>query len=215
VLAGLGVLTVLAHKPLSRRIIEVLARKELEKRWGSEAAQRILITFRKEHEELLKEGSDARGMMRFHLAAARQGLALYRALARELGEGESAVDATHRVMWEAFLKTPSVCMGYVLGRYRDPFDVYARGVDWVNAHVFPSPGWDRSRLEVEGGIGFDYTRCFYNDYLREKGAPELIPAFCEMDVRQAECFPSQIEFQRTKTLSTGSDICDFRFYHRD
>jgi hypothetical protein len=214
VCAGAGVVAILARKALPERLIEARVRRELERRWGREAAERILVSFRAEHEETCKDGRMAKGVMGFHLTAARQGLALYRALARELGEGEDAVDATHQVIWDAFLKAPSVFLGYLMSRSKDPFAVFARGMDWVNARVFPTTGWERAKVEVEGGIGFDYTGCFYNDYMREMGAPELTPIFCEMDVRQAECFPPQIAFERTRTLSVGDALCDFRFYHR-
>lgn len=212
--AGAAVIAVLARKDFPDRLIEARLKGELERRWGSEAAERILASFRVQRDELRKDGRSARGIMGFHLTAARQGLALYRALVEELGVGEAAVDATQQIIWEAFLKAPSVLMGYVMGRSRDPFAVFARGLDWVNARVFPSPGWQRKQVEVEGGIGFDYSGCFYNDYMREMGAPELIPVFCAMDVRQAECFPSQIEFVRTRTMAERDDICDFRYYRR-
>ena len=97
---------------------------------------------------------------------------------------------------------------------RGPFAVFSRGMDWVNTHAFPSSGWERKQVAMEGGIGFDYPGCFYNHYMREMGAPELIPIFCEMDVRQAECFPPQIEFVRTRTMAARDDICDFRYYRR-
>jgi len=215
VCAGAGALTVLARKASLEGLMEARVRGELERRWGREASERILASFRVERDKLREDGRSASGIMGFHLTAARQGLALYRALAGELGEGEDAVDAAHQVIWEAFLKTPSVLLGHLMGRSRDPFTVFARGMDWVNARVFPSAGWQRKQVEVEGGIGFDYSGCFYNDYMREMGAPELTPIFCEMDVRQAECFPAQIEFVRTGTMSAGGDICDFRFYRRD
>lgn len=215
VLAGTGVLAALALKPLSRMLIEARALKELEKKWGRETAKRILVSFREEHEELLKDGKKAKGIMSFHLASARQGLALYRALVRELEEGEAVVDAAHQVIWEAFMKPPSVFLGYMLSRSKDPFEAYSKGVGWVNTHIFPTPGWSGSVVEVVGGVGFDYSSCFYHDYMREKGAPELTPIFCQIDVRQAECFPNQIEFRRTQMLSTGGELCDFRFYRVD
>ena len=213
-LTGAGVLAALALKPLSRLLIEARAMNELKKRWGSQTSKRILANFREEHEGLLKDGRKAKGIMRFHLASARLGLALYRALVSELGEGQEAVDAAHEVIWEAFLKTPSVMLGYMLGRFKNPFEVYSGGVDWVNTHIFPFPGWHGTVVEVEGGVGFDYTSCFYDSYMREEGAPELTPIFCDIDIRQAEVFPDQIEFQRTQTLSTGGGLCDFRYYRR-
>jgi hypothetical protein len=214
-LAGAGAAGFIAYKYSSGGPVEAVVRKELEKRYGSEAADRILTTFRAEYAELRKDGKQAAGVMRFHLTSARQGLALYRALAAELASSEEAVDAAHEIMWKCFLRTPSILLGYLLGMSGDPFAVYARGVDWVNTHIFPPAGWEASKVEVENGIGFDYTGCFYHDYLREKGAPELIPAFCEMDVKQAECFPTSIRFERTRMLSKGDDRCDFRFYRQE
>ena len=214
-LAGVGITAALAYRASSGRPIEARVKKELEKRYGEEAAERVLATFHTEYDELRKDGRKAAGIMRFHLASARQGLALYRALDRELGSAGDAVDAAHEIIWEAFLKTPSILLGYLLGMTADPFAVYARGVDWVNTHIFPPAGWDGSKVEVESGVGFDYTRCFYDDYLREQEAPELTPIFCEIDVRQAECFPTCIQFVRTQMLSKGDDLCDFRFYRKE
>jgi hypothetical protein len=214
-IAGAVALAALAGKTLFRRAIEARALQVLKRRWGREASRRMLVTFREEHEALLEDGRKATGVMRFHLASARQGLALYRAMLKELGDGPEVVDAVHRVIWEAFLKPPYLVLGYMLGRLENPFEVFARSVDWVNKHVFPYPGWHGTVVEVEKGKGFDYSFCFYYDYLCEKGAPELTPAFCEIDNRQAEVFPEQIEFRRTQTLPAGGSRCDFRYYRRE
>ena len=211
----IGALAAFKAKAIPRRVVKTLTTRELERNWGKEAAKRILASFERHLEELKGDGIEASGVMRFHLFSARQGLALYRALTEELGDRESAVEATHQVIWNAFLKTPFRISGSMLGRAKDPFAACVRNLELRDPRIFPSPGWEREIVEVENGWGKDYKKCFYYDYFNDKGAPELTPAFCEVDFKQAGYFPSQIEFCRTKTLATGGDLCDFRFYHRD
>ncbi|MDY6793821.1 MAG: L-2-amino-thiazoline-4-carboxylic acid hydrolase [Actinomycetota bacterium] len=191
-----------------------LMRRRLAARWGGEGAERILEALADHYGDLLEDGMREKGVMAFHLEVARRGLALYRALYDETGSAEEAVDTAHELMWEAFMKVPSRIMGTMIAAARDPFAGFAAGMRWTNTHVFPEPWWRRENIDMEDGVGMDYTGCFYYDYLRRKGAPELTRAFCEMDVKQASCFPPQIEFVRTQTLATGHDRCDFRYYRR-
>jgi hypothetical protein len=191
-----------------------LMRRWLTKRYGAERANRILAAYDVHYRELASERRKEKGVMAFHLDTARRGLALYRAVSEELGGEVDAVKVVHELMWEVFMKAPSRAMGYLMAKARDPFSGFARGMRWTNTYIFPEPFWKRENLQGEGWIGMDYTGCFYFDYLKQHGAPELTGAFCEMDVRQAECFPPQIEFRRTKTLATGYDHCDFRYYRR-
>jgi hypothetical protein len=43
------------------------------------------------------------------------------------------------------------------------------------------------------------------------GTPEVGRAYCQGDVYIAEQLAPAIEFDRTKTLATGGDCCDFRY----
>jgi hypothetical protein len=189
-----------------------MMRRWLAKRYGAERASRILEACDADYRELASEGRKEKGVMAFHLYAARRGLALYRAVREEVGGEADPVEVVHELMWEVFMRAPSRVMGSFLSRARDPFSGFVRGMRWANTFIFPEPHWRRLDLEEEGCAGMDYTGCFYYDYLGERGAPELTAAFCEMDVRQAEFFPPQIEFRRNETLPTGYKRCDFRYY---
>lgn len=61
-----------------------------------------------------------------------------------------------------------------------------------------------SRLRV------DILQCPYCKYCVENDCPELIHTFCDSDVY---CYGnlSHIRFERTQTLGTGGDYCDFKF----
>jgi len=215
-LIGLGAGVMIGRRPeeSALNINMALLRKGMTKRWGDEKTKRILTALREYYTELPGDEAEVGGVMRYHLEIARQGLALYRALSQELAGSKDLVEIIHQLMWEAFLERPSRVLGFLMSRAKDPFAGFARGMKWVNDRLFPEPYWRRTYVDVENGVGMDYTGCFYYDYFKGKGVPELTRAFCEMDTRQAECFPPQIEFQRKETLPTGYKRCDFRFYKR-
>lgn len=216
-LSGVATGIFISRKPeaLTLRVNTALVRKQMSKRWGDEQVNRIITAFRKHYGDLPEDDMEMKGVMKYQLEIARQGLALYRALSEELGRGEDPVEVTHQLMWDTFMKKPSRIMGSMMANTKDPFDGFAQSLAWTNAHIFPEPYWRRTDVDFEDGVGIDYTGCFYYDYFKSKGVPELTKAFCEMDIRQAECFPPQIEFQRKETLPTGHDRCDFRYYKRD
>ena len=57
-------------------------------------------------------------------------------------------------------------------------------------------------------------RCFYNDFFRANGAPEVTPIFCAMDYLWAEELEKPqygVRFERPTTLARGDDMCRFQF----
>ncbi len=60
-------------------------------------------------------------------------------------------------------------------------------------------------------------RCFFNDFFRAQGAPELTGIFCSMDDLWAEELKKPkygVRFERPTTLATGGDLCRFQFTKR-
>lgn len=72
------------------------------------------------------------------------------------------------------------------------------GFDYANYHA------DKTQLEM------DMTFCPYCKYARLLGCEALMPTFCESDFATYGNLPG-IRFERTSTLGTGGDKCDFRF----
>lgn len=58
-------------------------------------------------------------------------------------------------------------------------------------------------------LQFDITKCPYCKYCQENHCSELTHTFCDSDVY---CYGNmnRIQFERTKTLGTGGDCCDFK-----
>ncbi len=187
----------------------------LDREMGKERSLRIVSAVRKHHEEIARRRPPTeKGVMRFHRENAIMCIAFYRALKEELDEEEDLVERTHRIMWISGMQGITKLLCYFLGRSQDPFKLFMPGVVFSNRYIFPSPPWETTDVEVDGGVGFDYTKCPYYEFLKEEGVPELTVAFCELDWRMAELFPPQIEMQRTGTLGTGAEKCDFRYYRR-
>jgi hypothetical protein len=61
------------------------------------------------------------------------------------------------------------------------------------------------------------TKCFFNDFFRANGAPEVTPVFCAMDAVWAEEMDDPrygVRFERPTTLAAGDDACRFQFSRR-
>jgi hypothetical protein len=57
-------------------------------------------------------------------------------------------------------------------------------------------------------------RCFFNDFIRANGAPEVTPIFCAMDYLWADELEQPrygVRFDRPTTLAQGHDACRFQF----
>lgn len=72
------------------------------------------------------------------------------------------------------------------------------GFDYTNYHV------DQTHLAM------DTVSCPYCRYASLLGVEALMPTFCESDFATYGGLPG-IRFERTQTLGTGGDRCDFRF----
>lgn len=61
-------------------------------------------------------------------------------------------------------------------------------------------------------LRFDILKCPYHDYLEKLGCPEIAYTFCDNDIY---CYGELkgITFERTQTLGTGGEKCDF-YLHR-
>lgn len=192
-----------------------MLKRPLRKRTG-EAAQGVLDEARLRYGEIIdRHRGNYTAVVRFHLANAAFTLALYRALEPLFRDKEERVQVAHELMWEAGMKGPA-SLGTGILRSRDNrWELFCRSAGVVNRRFFPPPEWAREEVEVEGGFGFDYSRCLYHDFFTAEGAPELTTAVCDMDWRLAELLPPGIEMVREHTLGAGDDTCDFRYYRRD
>ncbi|HMK76186.1 MAG TPA: L-2-amino-thiazoline-4-carboxylic acid hydrolase [Thermodesulfobacteriota bacterium] len=72
-------------------------------------------------------------------------------------------------------------------------------------------------VQDEGRSFVNIQKCFFNDFFRANGMPELTLIFCAMDNLWAEelekpCYG--VRFERPTTLAQGGDLCRFQFSKR-
>jgi hypothetical protein len=72
-------------------------------------------------------------------------------------------------------------------------------------------------VQDEGRSFVNIQKCFFNDFFRANGMPEVTPIFCAMDNLWAEelekpCYG--VRFERPTTLAQGGDMCRFQFSKR-
>jgi hypothetical protein len=72
-------------------------------------------------------------------------------------------------------------------------------------------------VQDEGRSFVNIQKCFFNDFFRANGMPELTLIFCAMDNLWAEelekpCYG--IRFEHPTTLAQGGDMCRFQFSKR-
>ena len=78
-------------------------------------------------------------------------------------------------------------------------------------NVYGKAGWDMRWLaDNPYELSWDCHSCFYNDELKKHNALELLAVFCASDDFIYGDIPN-IAWGRKKTLSSGAEICDFRF----
>lgn len=80
----------------------------------------------------------------------------------------------------------------------------------VSKSVFGAKGGFRNQigLVTKRETHFDILECPYCKYLKELGCPELGPGFCRSDEYSYGNL-DDFTFERTQTLATGGEKCDF------
>jgi len=148
-------------------------------------------------------------------------LEMYRVLERTAGQAE-ALDLVRQILLEPIRATVK--------------DWLARRFDIDQTEPAAAFGKVRlnfkSRGEAVVGDSFRYEvceddeahhfvhikKCFFNDFFRNQGAPELTPVVCEFDNFWAEEMnsgPYNVRFKREGMLSLGDDACRFHFWRAE
>lgn len=133
--------------------------------------------------------------------------AVYLTLKEELGE-----QAAYRILEDSAVKA-SVDAGRSLAklvRLPGMRSVFIKAFDLVVRKVFSrNNGFTNVFYPREKNVyRMDVTACPYCRYFGELGCPELTKIYCENDNRVYGSLPG-IVFERTGTLGTGADKCDF------
>lgn len=183
--------------------------KELVKLYGEEAAGRIAARAQKHYADCVLLCQDAPKGERMHLDnTILPTVSIYKALLET--DPENALSSAHTVM----MNMCALGGAFLRGMLRIPgmASVFMRLLPKMAVNMFgPSCGFQFENYGAGShGLKMDMTACPYCRYAKLLGCPELMPVFCDSDFATYGGLPG-IQFQRTQTLGTGGECCDFRF----
>lgn len=191
----------------------------LAERYGDARAERIARGAQDAHRALLPTLppiSLARDPMAPLTLATTWGLALYLGSLPEGGTSEdvgwvlvtclervyASVPAwLRRLAGAAFMSAPSRWIITALGRRSQ-----RRGLSYTFVWRVPAD------QEHDADLAIDYLQCPINKLLRENGAGDLVPYFCQTDY--ATFGALGLGFRRTGTLAWDCSHCDFRMWRK-
>jgi ubiquinone biosynthesis protein len=79
----------------------------------------------------------------------------------------------------------------------------------IMIRTFFTAPFEYRRFPYEAGVAFDVVRCPIAEYFEARGVPELARHYCTTDYVMAREWG--MELNRSQTIATGADHCDFRF----
>lgn len=186
-----------------------LIRRELVRLYGKERAQRIIDLAEERYAECARICSGAPEGERMHLdGTILPTAAVYKALQQE--DPDHALTNTHALMM-------NLC---AIGGAMMRALLHIPGMKGLFMRILPDMAESmfgeacgfafRGREVSRDALKMDMTACPYCRHTALLGCPELMYVFCDSDVAVYGNLPG-IRFERTKTLGTGGDCCDFRF----
>jgi hypothetical protein len=167
----------------------------------------------KAYEKLLLENDLRNSMLAKHLKQSiLPAIAVYDTLLLASWPKEDAFGLIRRSVLDA--AKPMAKVFHAAGRLPFFFPLLRKMCPASVRSQFGEPGW---RMEWKRNdktvIEWDCHSCFYADILNRYGMPELISIFCESDDVVYGNIPG-VTWGRTKTIGSGAELCDFRFYNR-
>jgi hypothetical protein len=136
------------------------------------------------------------------------GLSIYTALCDENDNQDKVLDEVESLFKRTFF-TNRLQGIQLLNYLPNPFLIIKPVLKLMTAKEY-SPGSQEIIIDDPDCFAFNVYRCFIFDVLTSHNAQKLTLIYCKTDDWLAQALP-KISWQRTKTLGSGNDCCDFRW----
>jgi len=138
-------------------------------------------------------------------------VSLYKILQKHGFSQDDAKDMIARYTCEEAEKTAKIYRFF--GKIPFFYSIFAFAFRRVMASSFPKEGWTIEWLEREKDrTVFNIKSCLYLEVFTDQGCKELTPLFCHLDEISYKHMSRKVKFERTKTLATDCDCCNFTFH---
>jgi len=145
-------------------------------------------------------------------------LAAYRELFPFVGDEQAGLSILRNAMAAPFKERLT---GYIADRFGISQDAPEEAFNRI-AENFKARGEERfgkaytyvQEVEDEWRSFVNIQKCFFDNFFRANGMPEVTPIFCAMDNLWAEELEKPkygVRFERPTTLARGDDMCRFQF----
>jgi len=145
-------------------------------------------------------------------------LAAYRELLPLVGDEQAGLSILRNAMAAPFKERLT---GYIADRFGISQDAPEEAFNRITEN-FKARGEERfgkaytyvQEVEDEGRSFVNIQKCFFDDFFRANGMPEMTPIFCAMDNLWAEELEKPkygVRFECPTTLARGDDMCRFQF----
>lgn len=197
------------NSELRKNAMYRVIRRELVKLCGEDATGRIIPLAEKHYADCVRLCVDAPKGEWTHLNnTILPTVSIYKALLEI--DSENALTSAHAVM----MNVCEVGGAFMRGMLKLPGmkSAFMWFLPKMAKQMFgPSCGFQFENYGVsKRHLKMDMTACPYCRYAKLFGTLELTPVFCDSDFATYGDLPG-IRFERTQTLGTGGEYCDFRF----
>lgn len=186
----------------------------LERKFRENGLEHLLDGVYRRTAELVRENENADKAVWEHLEQILPCIAFYEVLVEEMGSKEQALLCYEKwcfAMIEKMAKMIPVVMK-IPGLYKKIPSIMRKLLDAKFGHA---AGFDYVERECKNGFAVDMIRCPYVKTCEKYSCPELTQFFCKSDdITYGNMHPKLI-WDRSKTLGTDGDCCDFKLYIKD
>jgi hypothetical protein len=179
---------------------------------GSERTEKIMQNSTSRYASLLDEWAhETNPVLRQHLTTMiLPGVAFYRTLLEEGLPVDESIALIEEIFWQPMQKNRRFFEW--MGRSRLFYKMIEKMTPGLMNRNFPPEGWDVVWVEVSpDAVAFNMQRCYLVTVMTEYGHPELVAPFCRLDDRLYDNVSPHVHWDRTMTIGTGGEVCDFRF----
>jgi hypothetical protein len=113
------------------------------------------------------------------------------------------------------IQKPALKVSKQIGIFKKLTGFYSIAI-WVIKKImalgFPKEGWKVEWIKNDKTeLAMNIHSCLYMELFSHYGCPELCKANCDSDFTTYKGLEPKVFFERTQTISTGADFCNFRF----
>ncbi len=188
----------------------------LNKKYGEEKANEVMVKAQKRYDELLEENKDEPKEYYMHTRERiYPSIAVFYALIDEGVEREEAVKfITDYYAWRSESVASKIkSLFKIPGLYKivPKFFYNMTEKSFGPKAGFSSEGKYLSKTEMR----FNMVKCPYYDTCKKYGCTEIVKGFCDADDICYGSMHPRISWDRTKTIGHGDKMCDFKVHIKD